>query len=95
MKKIFINPGQVFNCPHCKHVVITCLHHRGGPVYFGDNWETVSSKCDLKTSTGGKWHELIIPYDNEESKCSNCYEKIFEGFTSYPKMDLPDELFEL
>jgi len=93
-KKIFLHPGQDFHCPHCKRVVITCLHHKG-PVYYGDSWETVSSKCDLKTSTGGRWLELITPYENKESKCSACFRAIFEDFTAYPKMDLPDELFKL
>jgi hypothetical protein len=88
MKGIFLEPGEIFYCPHCNQKVVYKVKKT---LYFSDTIATLGNKCRLNTNTVGSNTKI----EEAASKCIFCSGNVYEEIVRMIQYKLPDELFEI
>jgi hypothetical protein len=88
MKRIFLEPGEEFLCPHCKSIVVSKVTKT---IYFSDTIGSLGNKCRLNTNTVGSRTRI----EEAASKCIFCHGNVYEDIIRSIQYKLPDELFEI
>jgi hypothetical protein len=88
MKKVFLEPGEEFCCPHCKNIVVFKVTKT---IYFSDTINILTNKCRLNTNTIGSRTSI----EEAASLCIFCHRSVYEDVVRMIQYKLPDELFEI